>query len=265
MKIQLRSLDGGAAAQVYEFSEGTLQIGRGSSNHVVFDDRVVAVSRRHAELRSGPEVWSVVDLGSTNGTYVSGRRVSTAVLRNGDEIRFGSKGPRFGVVLPVGRTATPEVTTAEQAQTKANAAPAGLSTSAIIDWIAAHGGDVAGIACLLVGLWAGIGWLTSGHNRGVLTLPSAVSRYQEAQPAYLYEQTPIGRARVRTRDRQITFNPPNQQYMRRQGEGDDTYITAEELVERKRTQAWAAEVQATLDAINNRTMQFILESDLPRR
>jgi len=50
-----------------------------------------SVSRRHARLRiTGTDV-TVEDLGSTNGTVVGLRRITeVTVLRNGDEVRFGS-------------------------------------------------------------------------------------------------------------------------------------------------------------------------------
>jgi hypothetical protein len=48
------------------------------------------VSRRHAEIRQeGAGHW-VVDLGSTNGTEVNGRRLKRAKLRPGDTITVGS-------------------------------------------------------------------------------------------------------------------------------------------------------------------------------
>jgi pSer/pThr/pTyr-binding forkhead associated (FHA) protein len=47
------------------------------------------VSRRHAELRRGEDGWSVVDLGSTNGVKVNGRRLEQASLRPGDRITIG--------------------------------------------------------------------------------------------------------------------------------------------------------------------------------
>jgi hypothetical protein len=49
------------------------------------------VSRHHAELRrteSGD--WQIVDLGSTNGVKVNGRRVGSARVRPGDEITLGT-------------------------------------------------------------------------------------------------------------------------------------------------------------------------------
>jgi hypothetical protein len=49
------------------------------------------VSRRHAELRqAGTGDWQIVDLGSTNGVKVNGRRVSSSRLRPGDEVILGT-------------------------------------------------------------------------------------------------------------------------------------------------------------------------------
>ena len=55
-------------------------------------DIVVAdanVSRRHAEMRREGDRWSVVDLGSTNGIKVNGRRADQAVLNDGDQVTIG--------------------------------------------------------------------------------------------------------------------------------------------------------------------------------
>jgi len=55
------------------------------------------VSRRHAEVRRGPDnTWLVEDLGSTNGTKVNGLRISGARrLEDGDEITVGATSVRF--------------------------------------------------------------------------------------------------------------------------------------------------------------------------
>jgi hypothetical protein len=47
------------------------------------------VSRQHAELRHEGDTWVVVDLGSTNGIEVNGRRVKRATLEQGDRISLG--------------------------------------------------------------------------------------------------------------------------------------------------------------------------------
>ncbi len=50
------------------------------------------VSRRHAMIRQGEDTLTLIDLDSTNGTYLNGQRLlpnQPRVLRDGDEIRLG--------------------------------------------------------------------------------------------------------------------------------------------------------------------------------
>ena len=63
-------------------------VGRGPEADVRLHD--TGVSRAHAELRVEGDVISVVDLRSTNGTLVNGRRVGAAVLSDGDRIEVGA-------------------------------------------------------------------------------------------------------------------------------------------------------------------------------
>jgi hypothetical protein len=63
-------------------------IGRSSGCDIVLDDP--NVSRRHAEVRRLGEGFSLVDLGSTNGTEVNGQRVGETSLMNGDVIGVGT-------------------------------------------------------------------------------------------------------------------------------------------------------------------------------
>jgi hypothetical protein len=70
-------------------------LGRSSRCDFVVDDP--NVSRRHAELqRRGPD-WFVVDLDSTNGISVNGKKVRSAQLAPGDEIALGTARLRFDV------------------------------------------------------------------------------------------------------------------------------------------------------------------------
>lgn len=64
-----------------------LWLGRGSACEIRFMES--SVSRRHAELRRVREGWLVVDRGSTNGTWVNGRRVARAHVGDGDELQLG--------------------------------------------------------------------------------------------------------------------------------------------------------------------------------
>jgi pSer/pThr/pTyr-binding forkhead associated (FHA) protein len=53
------------------------------------------VSRRHAELRQEGASYWIVDLGSTNGLEVNGKRVKRAKLSDGDTITLGSTDVSF--------------------------------------------------------------------------------------------------------------------------------------------------------------------------
>jgi hypothetical protein len=75
--------------------EATVTLGRLPECELALAD--TGVSRRHAEVRRGPDsTWLVADLGSTNGTKVNGLRISEARrLQDGDEITVGSTSVRF--------------------------------------------------------------------------------------------------------------------------------------------------------------------------
>lgn len=49
------------------------------------------ISRRHAQIRlCATGQLELVDVGSSNGSFVNGERVSSALLEDGDQIRFGT-------------------------------------------------------------------------------------------------------------------------------------------------------------------------------
>ena len=71
-----------------EVAKRRIVIGRSKDCDIQLPDP--NVSRRHAEVRQeGAQYW-VVDLGSTNGMEVNGRRARRAKLSNGDRITLGS-------------------------------------------------------------------------------------------------------------------------------------------------------------------------------
>ncbi|MFF0008630.1 FHA domain-containing protein [Streptomyces tibetensis] len=66
----------------------TVRIGRATDNDLVIDDLVV--SRRHAELRALADgTYEITDLGSHNGTYLNGSRVTSAPVGPGDIVGIG--------------------------------------------------------------------------------------------------------------------------------------------------------------------------------
>ena len=71
-------------------------LGRSRECECVFADP--NVSRRHAELhRNTHGDWQVVDLGSTNGVKVNGRRVESSRLSPGDEVTLGTTSFTFEI------------------------------------------------------------------------------------------------------------------------------------------------------------------------
>jgi len=74
-----------------------VRFGRHPECEVSFDpQRDIDASSRHAELRTVEAGWVLVDLGSSNGTYVDGHRVTeTPVVGNVPvSVEFGPGGPR---------------------------------------------------------------------------------------------------------------------------------------------------------------------------
>ena len=82
--------------RVVPVSGDRVVVGRSRECDVRVDDN--NVSRRHAELsRDEDSEWSVVDLGSTNGTEVNGRRITRRTpVRDGDRIAIGGTELVFG-------------------------------------------------------------------------------------------------------------------------------------------------------------------------
>jgi DNA-binding NtrC family response regulator len=75
-------------------SEGAeLTIGTAVGNQLVLSDPTV--SRHHCAIRVSPRGFQLVDLGSTNGTWLAGFRVESAYLKPGATFRVGSMTMRF--------------------------------------------------------------------------------------------------------------------------------------------------------------------------
>jgi ABC transport system ATP-binding/permease protein len=62
-------------------------VGRAARADFIVD--VALVSRLHCRLTAADDAIEVVDLKSTNGTYVNERRVDRAELKSGDRLRVG--------------------------------------------------------------------------------------------------------------------------------------------------------------------------------
>jgi len=83
--MRLQPIDAGMP-QV-SLASSPVRVGRAADNDLVLTDP--EVSRYHARLEADGEGWRAVDLGSTNGTWINGVRVSTGAITAGDEVAFG--------------------------------------------------------------------------------------------------------------------------------------------------------------------------------
>jgi signal transduction histidine kinase len=90
--IVIRGVDEG---KQFELTGTSVTVGRHSANAVSLHD--TQVSRRHLEVRAGPQGYELRDLGSGNGTLLNGQPVQSAALRSGDTISLGQTLLMFSV------------------------------------------------------------------------------------------------------------------------------------------------------------------------
>ncbi|HVZ35397.1 MAG TPA: GGDEF domain-containing protein [Polyangiaceae bacterium] len=77
------------AGQVLKLEGPRFGLGRHPDNQACIDDD--GISRFHARISiDGSKYW-VEDLGSSNGTYINGRRITSCELNNGDTLNLGPR------------------------------------------------------------------------------------------------------------------------------------------------------------------------------
>jgi hypothetical protein len=85
---RLELVSGSETGRIIRLTPPSLVIGRGADADLRLAD--TGISRRHAELHISDEAVELVDLQSTNGTNVNGRRIERVVLSDGDQISLGA-------------------------------------------------------------------------------------------------------------------------------------------------------------------------------
>lgn len=89
--------------QIYELNKDSLTIGRDINNEIVINDP--EVSRNHCRLTRGAGGYTLEDLGSTNGTFINGQRLTgSRPLASSDMIGMGET-----VTLGYESTMTPAI------------------------------------------------------------------------------------------------------------------------------------------------------------
>jgi len=86
--FQLVMRAGPTPGKTFSLSKNEILIGRDISADVVIN--AAEVSRRHAHLRMDAGMYVIEDMGSTNGTFINGQRLTSPhVLRPGEVIMLG--------------------------------------------------------------------------------------------------------------------------------------------------------------------------------
>src|SRR5256885_6238469 len=84
----LQSATQDADALTFRLAPGAIKtVGRAPRADFVVD--AALVSRLHCRLTAGESTVEVVDLSSTNGTFVNDKRIRNATLSSGDRLRVG--------------------------------------------------------------------------------------------------------------------------------------------------------------------------------
>jgi diguanylate cyclase (GGDEF)-like protein len=81
--------DGLSLTRRIDLARPVIRIGRDTANDIVLED--TEVSRRHARVEARGRSWVLMDVGSTNGTFLNDRELEGCVkLKRGDRLKIGS-------------------------------------------------------------------------------------------------------------------------------------------------------------------------------
>jgi pSer/pThr/pTyr-binding forkhead associated (FHA) protein len=87
---RLISLSPEGKKESYDLRLPVIKIGRAGDNHLAFPQER-SISGHHCEIFREEKNFFIRDLGSTNGVFVNSRKVESAPLAEGDEIKLGGK------------------------------------------------------------------------------------------------------------------------------------------------------------------------------
>lgn len=120
-RFVLRGVSGSTFGKTYPLF-GTMTIGRAAECDISIPGE--EISRKHAKLQVQIDGISIEDLGSSNGTFINGKRVQSGLAKGGDEIRLDTV--RFMLVAPgqeMGGAKAPAAAATPAASAAAAAAP----------------------------------------------------------------------------------------------------------------------------------------------
>lgn len=123
--IRLKFVSGSRSGTTFSHGREPLRIGRSASAGLCFSDPQDAlVSTHHAQIVFERGGYVLVDLGSTNGTVLNGRKVTKQALQSGDRVQFAPPGgPEAVIDIDAGETAQEPGTGLHETRTLAPLVP----------------------------------------------------------------------------------------------------------------------------------------------
>ena len=120
--VQLVHIQGPLKGQIQEFTEPAISMGRHPSCQVRFPAELTTISRKHAELVREGNRYKLIDR-SANGTFVNGKKITEAFLKDGDVIMLAEGGPKASFLAKITDAVQVEKVTAVPAPEPTPASP----------------------------------------------------------------------------------------------------------------------------------------------
>ena len=91
--IRFNHITGSLAGRSVEYDKRSIRVGTSGDCDVRYDlERDPEVGRYHAAIVLKENAYHILDLGQSGGVWIKGERVTNAILRGGDRVRFGGDG-----------------------------------------------------------------------------------------------------------------------------------------------------------------------------
>jgi len=98
--VQLIHIQGPLKGEIQDFTEAQISIGRQTSCLLRFPPDLTNISRQHADIVREGNQFKLIDR-SANGTFVNGKQVQEAVLKDGDVLEFSKGGPKVSFLTQI--------------------------------------------------------------------------------------------------------------------------------------------------------------------
>jgi len=101
--VQLIHIQGPMKGEICDFPGESISIGRNPDSSVRFPVELTGMSRKHAEITREGNQFKLTDY-STNGTFVNGKKIKEAFLKDGDVLEFSEGGPKVSFLTKISDT-----------------------------------------------------------------------------------------------------------------------------------------------------------------